>query len=83
MRGHIRKRGANSWELKYDIPRAEGGRHIVYRSVKGTRREAQAELARQLAQVAASGYVEPAKLTVAELVRSRFEHWKASGTSRR
>jgi len=48
VRGHIRKRGANSWELKYDIVRAEGGRHTVYRSVKGTRREAAAELARLL-----------------------------------
>jgi integrase len=80
MRGHIRKRGERSWELKYDAPTDGGGhRRIVYRSFKGTRREAQAELTRQLAQVAASGHVEPAKLTVAEFVRSRFEHWKASG----
>ena len=26
MRGHIRRRGTASWEIKYDIARAEGGR---------------------------------------------------------
>jgi hypothetical protein len=44
--GHIRRRGARSWELKYDIGRdpLTGRRQIRYASVKGTRREAQAEL---------------------------------------
>jgi integrase len=79
MRGHIRRRGANSWQLKYDIARTEGGRHIVYRSFKGTRREAQAELARLLARAADGGHVDPSKLTVAEHVRARFEQWKANG----
>jgi integrase len=51
----------------------------VYRSFKGTKREAQAELTRQIAQAATTGFTEPAKLTVAEFVHSRFEHWKASG----
>ena len=79
MRGHLRRRGANSWELKYDIARGEGGRHIVYRSFKGTRREAQAELARLLARAADGGHVDPSKLTVAEHVRARFKQWQASG----
>jgi integrase len=79
MRGHIRRRGANSFELKYDVAREEGGRHIVYRSFKGTRREAQAELARLLARAADGGHVDPSKLTVAEHVRARFKQWQASG----
>jgi integrase len=79
VRGHIRRRGVSSWELKYDIARAEGGRHIVYRSFKGTRREAAAELARLLARAADGGHVDPSKLTVADHVRARFEQWKASG----
>jgi hypothetical protein len=49
VRGHLRRRGSRSWELKYDI-RTDGQRRTVYRSFKGTRREAQAELARLLAQ---------------------------------
>jgi integrase len=80
MRGHIRRRGANSWELKYDIARAEGGRHIVYRSFKGTRREAAAELARLLARAADGGHVDPSKLTVAAFLRERLAHWRAMGT---
>lgn len=80
MRGHIRRRGTDSWELKYDIDRAEGGRHTVYRSVKGTKREAAAELARLLARAADGGHVDPSKLTVGELVHSRLAHWRAAGT---
>jgi integrase len=79
MRGHIRRRGANSWEIKYDAGRAGGERKTIYRSFKGTRREAQAELARLLASVADGGHVEPSKLTVGAFVRSRLEQWRASG----
>jgi integrase len=80
-RGHIRARGTSGrcWELKFDALSEGGGRRTVYRSFKGTKREAQPELTRQIAQAASTGFTEPAKLTVAEFVRSRFEHWKASG----
>jgi integrase len=80
VRGHIRRRGANSWELKYDIERAEGGRHTVYRSFKGPRREAAAELARLLARAADGGHTDPSRLTVAEHVRSRLAQWRVAGT---
>jgi integrase len=80
-RGHIRARGTSGrcWELKFDALSEGGGRRTVYRSFKGTKREAQPELTRQIAQAASTGFTEPAKLTVAEFVRSRFEHWKESG----
>jgi integrase len=80
MRGHVRKRGRDSFEVKYDIDRDGGRRQTVYRAFKGTRREAQAELARQLAQVADGGHVSPGKLTVGEYLRSRLAHWQAVGT---
>ena len=79
MRGHIRRRGTR-WELKYDADRAGGQRQTVYRAFKGTRRQAEAELARLLARVADGGHVDPSKLTVAEYLRSRLEHWVAMGT---
>jgi hypothetical protein len=79
-RGHIRRRGRDSWELKYDVNRDGRGRRTIYRSFKGTRREAQAELARLLAQVADGGHVEPSKLTVGEHVMARLAHWRTSGT---
>ena len=80
MSGHIRRRGRNSFELKYDVPREEGGRHTVYRSFKGTRKEAQAELARLVARAADGGHVDPTKLTVGAYLVERLAHWRASGT---
>src|SRR5262249_20713813 len=83
-KGHIRqrggKRGVATWELKFDADRAEGGRQTVYRSFKGSKREAQAELTRLLAQAQAGEYVEPSKLSVVDYVRSRIKQWHASGT---
>ena len=81
MRGHIRRRGANSWEIKYDIGKDnDGKRQTVHKSFKGTRKEAEAELNRLLAQVADGGHVNPSKLTVTEYLRARLEHWRTMGT---
>src|SRR6266702_4776956 len=79
MRGHIRRRGIRSWELKFDV-RENGQRRTQYRTFKGTRREAAAELTRLLALVQEGGHVEPHKLTVGEHVRARVAQWKAAGT---
>jgi integrase len=78
-KGHVRRRGRGSFELKYDVPAEGGGRQIVYRSFKGTQREAWAELNRLLTQVADSTHVAPAKLTVKTHLRARFAHWKVTG----
>jgi integrase len=80
MRGHIRRRGARSWEIKHDTDRNGGQRQTVYKSFKGTRKEAEAELARLLARAAGGGHVNPSKLTVAEYLRERIAHWRAMGT---
>jgi hypothetical protein len=37
MKGHIRQRGARSFELKLDVGKNAAGRVIEYRSFKGTR----------------------------------------------
>src|SRR5262249_48626295 len=55
-------------------------RHTVYRSFKGTKREASAELARLLARVADGGHVDPSKLTVGEHILARLAQWRAAGT---
>jgi integrase len=77
--GSIRRRGARSWELKYDIGRSGGRRQTRYRSFKGTRRQAEAELARLLAQVADGRHVDPSRLAVAEFVASRLTLWRTTG----
>jgi integrase len=78
VRGHIRKRGRN-WEIKYEVERTGGKRKTAYKSFKGTRREAQDELARLLVQVADGGHVNPSKVTVAEYLRTRLERWRTMG----
>ena len=81
MKGHIRQRGKNSFELKFDAGRdpATGKRRIQYASFKGTKREAQIKLAALITSVGAGSYVEPSKSTVAEFVRGRVDQWQAAG----
>ena len=52
MQGHITKRGKNSWTVVVDLERdpVTGKRRQVWRSVKGTKREAQALLTQLLHQ---------------------------------
>ena len=82
MSGHIRRRGAHSWELKYDVGvDANGKRKIRYASFKGTKRAAALELARLIAQNAAGESVDPSKATTAEYL-SRWERdWASLNTS--
>jgi len=79
MKGHIRKRGRDSFEIKYDIDRSDGRRQTRYKSFRGSKRESQAELTRLLNQAQSGGHVDPHKLTVAEYVRARVAHWRAAG----
>jgi hypothetical protein len=81
MKGHIRQRGKNSFELKFDAGRdpATGKRRIQYASFKGTKRQAQIKLAELITAVGAGSYVEPSKSTVAEFVRGRVDQWQAAG----
>lgn len=78
--GHIRPRGKNSWELKFDAGRdpATGRRKTQYVSFRGTKREAQVKLASLIAAVGKGSYVEPSRLTVAEHVRARVAQWAAA-----
>jgi integrase len=66
--GHIRRRGAKSWEIRFDVGRdpVTGKRRTQTKTVRGTKKEAQAELRRQLNALDEGTFVEPAKLTVAE-----------------
>ena len=82
MSGHIRRRGAQSWELKFDLGRdpVTGKREIRYHSVKGTKREAQAALTRLLAEAQQGSYVDPTKTTVGEFLK-RWQDWSRGHVS--
>lgn len=81
MKGHIQQRGKNSWRLKFDAGRDEktGQRKVQYHTFRGTKRQAQIKLAELITAVDQSKYVEPNKVTVAEWVRARVEHWVVAG----
>jgi integrase len=69
--GHIRQRSPGSWEIKYDLGAdpITGKRRIRYQTVKGSKRDAQAELRRLLGQVDQGVHANPGKLTVGDWLR--------------
>jgi integrase len=79
--GHIRQRGKQSWELKFDLGRdpTTGKRLSRHVTFKGTKREAQAELNRLLNRRNEGTYIDPTKMTVAEYL----EHWLTVDIERR
>ena len=64
MRGTIRKRGANSWEIKIELERINGKRHRRYVTVKGTYKDAQKELTRLLSSADDGTLPDPTRMTV-------------------
>lgn len=83
MAGHIRRRGERSWELKFEIERdsATAARRIRYKSFKGTKREAEVELARLVVESAAGEGVNPSKATVGEFIERWDRDWLALNVS--
>jgi integrase len=81
MKGHIQQRGKNSFRLKFDAGQDEktGKRKTQFVTFRGTKRQAQIKLAELITAVDQSKYVEPSKVTVAEWVRARVDHWEAAG----
>ena len=68
MRGHVRRRGRQSWEVKIETgPReADGRRQTQYHTVRGSRRDAERALTAILCEVDSGSYVAPSALIVAE-----------------
>jgi integrase len=72
MRGHIRARGKQSWELKFEAGSRDGSgkRRIHYETVRGSRQDAERRLTQLLAQHDNGTYVTPNQITLAEYLRS-------------
>ena len=72
MRGSIQRRGKDSWRLVFDLERDHmGKRRQKAVTVRGSKREAQAELSRILAEIDTGGFVDAGNITVAEY----YERW--------
>jgi integrase len=81
MKGHIRRRGEQSWELKFDVGRdpLSGARKMAYHSFRGTKRQAEAKLAELITSVGKGGYVARSSVTVSKHVTARIDQWEALG----
>lgn len=85
MKGNLTARG-KGWRLKYDIsPDGSGRRRTRYITLKGTRKEAEAQAVKHLAAVADGLDVDPSKRTVAEHFRAWLDgpHGLAAKTHER
>ena len=70
MRGSIRRRGTNSFELRFDLERVNGKRRSRSVAFKGTFKEAQKELSRLLASADAGTLIDPSNMTVGEYLNA-------------
>ncbi|MBO8136757.1 MAG: tyrosine-type recombinase/integrase [Desulfotomaculum sp.] len=68
-KGHIRKRGKNSWQIIYDAPRGlDGKRKQKSMTIHGTKKDAERKLREILTQIDQNTYVDSGKLTVEEFL---------------
>jgi integrase len=77
--GSVRQRTPGSWELRVHTGRdpLTGRKRYAHRTVKGTRREAQAALARLVTEVGDGAHAPGREGTVAELLERWFDHGEA------
>jgi integrase len=68
MPGHIRRRGKHSWEVSVRAGRdpASGRYTRIFRTVRGTRKDAERALAKLVHEAATGGLVDPGRVTVGE-----------------
>ncbi len=75
MRGSIQKRGKRSWRLVFDLERGHTGkRRQKAVTFRGTKRDAETELSRILAEIKNGGFVDPGNITVNEYLDQWLEH---------
>jgi integrase len=78
--GHIRRRGAHSWGIKFDVPSSNGARQTRYTTVRGTRRQAQARLTELLSESARGITADPSKESLAAFL-TRWDAWASTNLS--
>lgn len=79
MKGHIHERSPGTWAIVLDLPNPEGGkRRRKWHTFKGTKRQAETECARLIAEMDGGSYIEPSKTTVREFFETWLKHEKAN-----
>src|SRR5262249_24961800 len=82
MRGHIRERSPGHWAIVIDVPAEDGKPQARWYGVKGTKRQAQIECARLIAEFQNGTAVEPSRLTVADFLERWIEHMQGQVSPR-
>lgn len=78
MNSKIEQRSPGSWSFRVDVPGPDGKRQQRRYTVKGTRRDAERELARIVHELNTGAFVAPSKMTTGEWL----EHWLSVKRSR-
>jgi integrase len=82
MRGHIKQRAKGSWSIVIDLGRdALGKRKQKWSTVRGTKKEAQAELTRLLNELNTGEYVEPSRMLVSEYLKQWLKDYAEPSVS--
>ena len=83
MTGHVRRRGAQTWELKFDVGTdpLTGKRITRYSNFKGTKRDAQKHLAGLITAAEKGELVDRSKTTLAAFLDRWQRDWAASNVS--
>jgi integrase len=84
MKGHIRERSPGHWAIVIDVRDPQTGkRKRRWHSFAGTKREAQKECARLIAEMQNGAVIEPSRLTVAAFLVERWLPYMQSRVSPR
>ena len=84
MEGYIRKRGRNSWQIIFDLPRgADARRRQASHTAHGTKRDAQTKLRYLLNSIDKGDYVTPKKETVEQFLSRWLDTYVTANASRR
>src|SRR5262245_30810393 len=77
MKGHIRERSPGHWAIVLDLRDPETGkRRRKWHSFTGTKRQAQEECARLVAEMRGGVYIEPDRTPIAKYIDRWLEHAK-------
>jgi integrase len=82
MKGHIRERSPGHWAIVIDVPSQDGKRKQRWSSFRGTKREAQIERARLIAELKNGTAVEPCRMTVTAFLERWIEHMRGQVSPR-
>src|SRR5262249_50409968 len=74
MKGHLKERSAGRWAIILDGRDANGKRKRRWHAFAGTKRQAQLECARLIAEIQKGIAIEPSRLNVAEYLSRWLEH---------